>query len=164
MTSSEDIHKMFTSDPIHFKSLVNNLVEVETKGGPLSTGILFTIDPVSETVVLLTQTGESLKVNLIPSHNVKNIKVVEATNVAKIPDNLFKEDWAKHMSEEEIEKKRHALKDWLTKNTIPIVESDKLLKLEDVLTIEPPYGPDQCSSNNEIVLSKIQELIKSMPV
>lgn len=114
--------------------------------------------------VLLNTTDYGLKAELIISFNIKDIRIIESSNILKIPDNLFKEDWAKFLSEEEVENKRMQIKDWLLKNSIPIEESEKCLKLADVLTIEPPYGPEQCMSNNEMVLSKIQNLIKSMPV
>lgn len=97
------------------------------------------------------------------SFNVKNIKCVESPSVPRIPDNLFKEDWAKYLSENEVEKKRQKLKKWLEDNAVPISESDKQLKLDDILTIDPPYGLEQVMSSNEIVLERIQNLVKSMP-
>uniref|UniRef100_A0A1B6JC68 AD domain-containing protein n=1 Tax=Homalodisca liturata TaxID=320908 RepID=A0A1B6JC68_9HEMI len=164
-STGDEMHRVFTNDPIHFKSLVNSIVEVETvHGSGTHKGILFTIDPVSETVILLDPVEDYLNMKIITGLNVKNIKCIQSTNVPKIPDNLFKEDWAKYISEEELESKRIKLRDWLLKNTIPIIESGKTLKLsDDMLIIEPPYGPEQCMSSNEIVLSKIQNLVKSMP-
>lgn len=51
---SDAVHKIFTSDPIHFKSLVNNIVEVETVHGSSNLkGILYTVDPVSERLVII---------------------------------------------------------------------------------------------------------------
>jgi len=29
-----------------------------------------------------------------------------------------------------------------------------------VLTVDPPYGPEECSSSNEIILSRVQGLIQ----
>lgn len=54
MVLEEDnsVHKVFTNDPLHFKSLVNNEVEIETiRGSSLHKGILYTVDPVTETYV-----------------------------------------------------------------------------------------------------------------
>jgi hypothetical protein len=45
---ADDLHRIFTNDPLHFKSLVNKVVEVETNGSSTLKGILFTVDPVSE--------------------------------------------------------------------------------------------------------------------
>lgn len=46
----EDVHNIFVKDPLQFKSLVNKVVEVETVNGTSEIkGILFTVDPVSET-------------------------------------------------------------------------------------------------------------------
>ena len=39
----------------------------------------------------------------------------------------------------------------------------ELLTLADALVIHPPYGEDNCFSTNEIILGKIQGLIKNMP-
>ena len=46
--SSEEVHKVFKNDPVKFKSLVNKFVEVESVKGKKSSGIVYTIDPVSE--------------------------------------------------------------------------------------------------------------------
>ena len=41
-------HNVFKNDPILFKSYVNKKVSVLTEDGNLHTGIVYTVDPVSE--------------------------------------------------------------------------------------------------------------------
>lgn len=40
--------KVYENDPLHFKSFVNNYVEVKTNLGSSYKGFVYTIDPVSE--------------------------------------------------------------------------------------------------------------------
>ena len=70
------------------------------------------------------------------------------------------------LSEEDLQKKQFQLKCWLLKNRLPIEvggAKGELLTLADALVIHPPYGADNCYSTNEIILGKIQGLIKNMP-
>lgn len=39
-------------------------------------------------------------------------------------------------------------------------DSQKTLCVAGVLTIDPPYGPENCNSSNEIILSRVQDLIQ----
>lgn len=66
-------------------------------------------------------------------------------------------------SPEELEKRKNALKTWLETNHIPVGEQGELgrtLSVAGVLTIDPPYGPEQCSSSNEIILCRVQGLVQ----
>lgn len=66
-------------------------------------------------------------------------------------------------SPEELEERKNALKTWLEANHIPVGEQGELgrtLSVAGVLTIEPPYGPEQCSSANEIILARVQGLLQ----
>ena len=76
---------------------------------------------------------------------------------------LFMSGDCKAYSPEDLEKRKNSLKKWLEKNHIPITEqrdSQKTLCVAGVLTIDPPYGPENCNSSNEIILSRVQDLIQ----
>lgn len=47
-TSSTPLHKIYTSDPIVFKQYVNKKVIITTDDCHVCTGIVYTVDPVSE--------------------------------------------------------------------------------------------------------------------
>ena len=82
-------------------------------------------------------------------------------------DCLFRPDGsALLLSPEEMLQKRDRLKSWLLKNRIPVEESKgnaEILSISDALFVQPPYGPDNCQSTNEVILGRIQGLIKNMP-
>lgn len=42
------LHKIYTSDPLIFKSYVNKQVTITTEDSIVHTGVLYTVDPVSE--------------------------------------------------------------------------------------------------------------------
>ncbi len=83
-------------------------------------------------------------------------------------DNLFNTTTASTpaLSAKEFANKRAKLKSWLLKNRLPVKDSpdnDKLLCISDALFIEPPYDVDSCRSTNEIILGRVQGLIRNMP-
>jgi gem associated protein 6 len=51
----------------------------------------------------------------------------------------------------------------LLKNRLPVEINGELLNVAEALVIQPPYGSENCVSTNEIILGKIQGLIKNMP-
>jgi hypothetical protein len=46
--TSNTLHKIFTNDPILFKSYVNKKVTIITEDSNVHTGFVYTVDPVSE--------------------------------------------------------------------------------------------------------------------
>uniref|UniRef100_A0A0L8HKU4 AD domain-containing protein n=2 Tax=Octopus bimaculoides TaxID=37653 RepID=A0A0L8HKU4_OCTBM len=75
-----------------------------------------------------------------------------------------------HLSEEALSEHKDKLKSWLLKNRLPVQEQkgqddgkEKCLCVAGAVTILPPYGPGNCCSTNEIILSRIQNLIRNMP-
>lgn len=46
--SQQFSHNIFQSDPLRFKSYINKKVSVLTEDGNTQTGIVYTVDPVSE--------------------------------------------------------------------------------------------------------------------
>lgn len=79
---------------------------------------------------------------------------------------MFRPPEVEALSEEELEKRKNVLKSWLLKNRLPVQvagNNGELLSISDALFIEPPYGVENCRSTNEIILGRIQGLIKNMP-
>ncbi|XP_029645897.2 gem-associated protein 6 [Octopus sinensis] len=75
-----------------------------------------------------------------------------------------------HLSEEALSERKDKLKSWMLKNRLPVQEQKgqdgdkpKCLCVAGAVTILPPYGPGNCCSTNEIILSRIQNLIRNMP-
>ena len=164
-------HPIFTTDPAEHVQYVHKQVRVDTKDGQEHIGWVYTVDPVSQCVVLatLTDNGDTIKsLTMLMGHAVKNITVLDAdTKKHKEQlDKLFYCDLTNHMAPEEVSTRQQNLRSWLLKNRLPVTIKDSdpdVLNVADVLKIHPPYGPDNCISTNEIILGRIQGLIKNIP-
>uniref|UniRef100_A0A8C5VF11 AD domain-containing protein n=1 Tax=Microcebus murinus TaxID=30608 RepID=A0A8C5VF11_MICMU len=107
----------------------------------------------------------SMSVTGIMGHAVQTVETVSEGDhrVREKLMHLFMSGDCKSYSPEDLEKRKNSLKKWLEKNHIPITEqgdSKRTLCVAGVLTIDPPYGPENCSSPNEIILSRVQDLIQ----
>nr|XP_054101004.1 gem-associated protein 6 isoform X1 [Callithrix jacchus] len=107
----------------------------------------------------------SMSVTGIMGHAVQTVETVNEGDhrVKEKLMHLFMSGDCKAYSQEDLEERKNSLKKWLEKNHIPITEqgdSPRTLCVAGVLTIDPPYGPENCSSSNEIILSRVQDLIE----
>ena len=173
-TASKEIqkqHPIFTKDPGEKMHYLFKEVRVTTEDGNSHSGHVYTIDPVSQSVVLVkfnsdTHSMEGIKV--VMGHAVEDIVIID-DNTETYKDklnSLFKPPETTQLSGEEIEQQRDKLKLWLLKNRIPIEVSENngnVLTLANALTIEPPYGPENCRSTNETILGRVQGMITNMP-
>ena len=61
--------------------------------------------------------------------------------------------------------KKNRVKDWLTANRIPVevsgINSDVIEVAGKALIIKPPYDVENCFSLNEIILKKVQQLLRN---
>lgn len=166
-------HPIFTSDPEQFMQWLYKEICVTMEDGSTLTGRCYTVDPVSQSIVLvkIDQCDNSVdKVKVVMGHCIENVTVLDE-NIGKykaILDSLFRGacDDGKTLSPEELESRKESLKLWLLKNRLPVSvsgEDSEILSIAEAVFIEPPYGANQCRSTNEIILGKVQGLIKSMP-
>ncbi|XP_043510398.1 uncharacterized protein LOC122528867 isoform X2 [Frieseomelitta varia] len=67
-------HKIYKNDPLLFKSYVGKKVNILTEDDSTISGIVYTVDPVSESVVLL-QGCEQDNLKIVCGHTIKNIEI-----------------------------------------------------------------------------------------
>ena len=68
------------------------------------------------------------------------------------------------LDESALVKRRDAVCRWFGVNRIIVSKSGNALSVANgILSIEPPYLPENCCSSNEIILSRIRNLLNSMP-
>lgn len=144
-------------------------VSILTEDGIEHVGFVYTVDPVSETYILANFDSEKTKIDLIMSHAVSSVNIVsEITDTHRQQlDRLFRPAAEKDLSEDDLKRRQSIVKAWLLKNRLPVEVGGthgELLTIAEALVIQPPYGHDNCVSTNEIILGKIQGLIKNMPV
>ena len=174
-STTEDLHPIFTKDPQQWIGLVHKLVQVTTEDGQEHEGFVFTVDPVSESIVLLRSTQPdskdfaSMSLKLLPGAAVRDVTVLSEnvdTEVKSEFDRLFRPASSKTLSQEELGQRKLHLKQWLEKHRLPVSLSPdgQALIVAEALTILPPFSEESCLSTNEIILSRIRTLIRDMPL
>ncbi|XP_005390949.1 PREDICTED: gem-associated protein 6 isoform X2 [Chinchilla lanigera] len=151
--------------PLEWEDYVYKEVRVLASEKKEYKGWLLTTDPVSANIVLVNFLEDGgLSVTGIMGHSVQTVEIVgEDHRVREKLARLFTSGDCEAYSPEDLEKRKNSLKKWLEKNHIPIAEqgeSQRTLCVAGVLTIDPPYCPENCSSSNEIILSRVQDLIQ----
>ncbi|XP_069709060.1 gem-associated protein 6 [Phaenicophaeus curvirostris] len=152
--------------PLDWETYVNRMVKVAAIEKQEYEGWVLTVDPVSASIVLATfSENEEVSISVVLGHAVQEVKILEEGDdeMKQRLSCLFAPEESKAYSPEELEKRKNDLKTWLETNHIPVTEegeSGRTLSVAGVLTIDPPYGPEQCSSFNEIILSRVQGLIQ----
>ncbi|KAM8945358.1 gem-associated protein 6 [Pelodytes ibericus] len=157
----------FNKNPLEWQVYVNKEVKVSADEKNEYQGWVLTIDPVSASIVLVNfQDDKKTLVRLVMGRAVLRVEVLNDADEAIIDRlaHLFSpQETSSPYSKEDLETKKLSLKTWLEQNNIPVTEqgeSQRTLCVAGVLTIDPPYGPDNCSSVNEIILSRVQGLIQ----
>lgn len=172
--NTEGLHPIFTKDPQDWLGLVHKQVHVITEDNIQHEGFVFTVDPVSESIVLLrsTQTDSkdftSMSLKLIPGSSVRSVSVLSSDIDPRVKtefDQLFRPASSKTLKKEDLNKRQTQLKLWLEKHRLPVsVSADgQSLIVAEALTILPPFSEESCLSTNEIILSRIRALLRDMP-
>ncbi|XP_030125197.4 gem-associated protein 6 isoform X2 [Taeniopygia guttata] len=152
--------------PLDWEMYVNKLVKVVAVEKNEYEGWVLTVDPVSATIVLATfPENEKGSISFVMGHAVQKVEILQEGNsdMKQRLARILEPEESQAYSPEELEKRKNALKTWLETNHIPVGEQGELgrtLSVAGVLTIEPPYGPEQCSSANEIILARVQGLLQ----
>ncbi|KAM4694125.1 gem-associated protein 6 isoform 1-T3 [Discoglossus pictus] len=158
----------FNKSPLEWKTFVNKKVKILADEKNEYQGWVVTIDPVSASIVLVNfQEDQKTLVQIVMGHAVQEVEVLQEADEAtteRLMCIFSTEENTTSYSKEDLETKKLNLKTWLEQNNIPVSEqgeSQRTLCVAGVLTIEPPYGPENCSSTNEIILARVQGLLES---
>ncbi|CAH1369207.1 unnamed protein product [Tenebrio molitor] len=148
--------KFFNNDVLYMKNLIGKSVLVETIDNRNHAGCVYVIDPVYKTIVLINKATNCLEFLL--HHAVKSFTILSD---AKNED--FLREVKKTISIEDSTQKKLKLIKWLKHMFINVKEDGNLLRVEDHLVIDAPYGKDECMCDNMIVLERIRNIIDLMP-
>lgn len=143
--------------PESMRGAVGKEVIITTLNGITHRGFLYTIDPMTKTVVLTDDAGD--KLNLILHHAIKNLECGQRSVERFILACPSKEVLLSSGSEEKKQKLMKLLKD----NLIEVVEDGPLLRISDYVSIAPPYDVGHIYCTNTIVLERLSNIIKRMP-
>ncbi|NXI01274.1 GEMI6 protein, partial [Pachycephala philippinensis] len=152
--------------PLDWETYLNKLVKVVAVEKHEYEGWVLTVDPISASIVLATfPEDEKVSISFVMGHAVQEVEILQEadSDMQQRLARILTPEESQAYSPEELEKRKNALKTWLETNHIPVGEQGELgrtLSVAGVLTIDPPYGPEQCSSSNEIILSRVQSLVQ----
>lgn len=155
--------------PVSLAKFVNKKVSVLLSDGSSRDGWVYTVDPVTRSIVLLQVNERTFNSGLafIIGHAIKAVDVQsvdESKEACPDFDKIINTRKNCNYSDEDLQQRKSDLKSWLEKNRIPVTEKNgAVLSVMDVLSIEPPYEMDCCRCSNEIILDRIQRLVRSMP-
>ncbi|XP_027008989.1 gem-associated protein 6 [Tachysurus fulvidraco] len=152
--------------PQEWFKCVNQKVKVTAHDKQQYEGFVYTVDPVSASLVLVTfEEKRNASVRVVSGHAVRDVQLLRAGDeeTEKMMRSLFTPAACQEFSKEELEERKKDLRTWLEKNLIPVTDDGNVLHVADVLTISAPYGPEQCSSTNEIILARVQSLVENKP-
>ncbi|XP_070779700.1 gem-associated protein 6 [Enoplosus armatus] len=153
--------------PLQWIRYVNKQVKVKAGKDEEHRGWLLTVDPVSASLVLVNFREEEggSSVQVVMGHAVEEVEVLqdadeettERLQTSFLPPRTCK------LELEELRRRRGSIQRWLEKNRVPVEEEGDKLRVAGVLTITAPYGPEDCCSSNQIILDRIQKLIRTVP-
>ncbi|CAF0765142.1 unnamed protein product [Brachionus calyciflorus] len=174
-------------DPSYLYQHLKKYVEIQLKSRKKETkvGWVYTIDPVSLSYVLVEfMSDEPKNVTVIMGEEVAQVKILPVTDIdentySSIQNklhSLFSESVgldqnlkAELINEEFLIKRRNELIKWLNKNRLPVKldtyennENLSVINILDTVFIKPPYEEQTCESTNEIILDRVQNLIKNL--
>lgn len=161
-------HTVFTNDPLLLRSYVQKLVRVETVDGKVHAGYVKTVDPVSESVVLvLFDDAEPKTISVVMGHAIKSITVVEDAGAERRRqiERLFLPP-REVLSSKQLKTRKENLRSWLQSGRVPVQEcadDPDVLVISKAVRLVPPYGPEDCYCTNPVVLGKVRGLLCSMP-
>ncbi|KFZ46902.1 Gem-associated protein 6 [Antrostomus carolinensis] len=152
--------------PLDWEKYVNKMVKVAAVEKHEYEGWVITVDPISASIILATfLENEQVSISIVFGHAVQEVEILKEGDdeMKQRLSRIFAPEESKTYSPEELEKRKNNLKAWLETNHIPVTEqgeAGRTLCVAGVLTIDPPYRPEECSSTNEIILSRVQGLIE----
>lgn len=111
--------------------------------------------------IVLLQSGTAMqyRLKIIFNHAIKNIEVISETE--KILPELF---LPAKLSQAMVTKRKSIVMQLLLDNRFPVKEENDVLLIEDTISIEPPYYPENCICTNSIILTRIQNILTRVNV
>lgn len=160
---------MFAAEITRFSTFVGLQVGVSGQAGHAHTGHLLGLDPVGSSVFLLTAEN---KIELVPRVDLDTLKVLDETRnrneelVNAVLAKLSSVEEEADLSATDCEQQRLKVVDWLKKNrlSVTVTGEQKVLNVEQgLVTIKPPYRPEDCQAANTIVLDRVSSILAQMP-
>lgn len=102
--------------------------------------------------------------HVVMGHAVEQVHILAAPDqeTADRLQTCFLPPTTQRPSPEELRRRRSSTRMWLLRNHIPVEEEGEVLRVAGVLTLAAPYTAEDCCSSNQIILDRIQKLIRNL--
>ncbi|RVE76684.1 hypothetical protein OJAV_G00011450 [Oryzias javanicus] len=145
-------------------SHVDKQVKVKTRRQE-HRGRLLSVDPVSASLVLVNLVEGGATVCVVMGHAVEEVEVLQEAGGDSAPPlwTLFEPPPSCSLDSPQTRRRRAAVCCWLRKNRVPVEEAGEEVRVAGALTIVAPYRPEDCSSSNQVILDRVQRLLRTRP-
>ncbi|XP_077381236.1 gem-associated protein 6 [Festucalex cinctus] len=151
--------------PLQWATYVNK--ELRVTAGEEATelaGWLLTVDPVSASLVLVSfaADGDGGSAQVVMGEAVRRVQVLQDAadaDVARRLRSLFPPPPQVAPGGADA-RQRDGVRRWLEKNGVPVEERGERLMVAGALALAPPYGPDDCSGANAVVLERVRKILE----
>ncbi|CAK6982665.1 gem-associated protein 6%2C partial [Scomber scombrus] len=154
--------------PLQWIRYVTKQVKVKAGKDEELRGWLLTVDPVTASLVLVDfgDVGGS-SVRVVMGHAVQQVEVLQDADeeMALRLQAVFTPPQTRSLDldPEQLRRRRDRVRVWLEKNRVPVQEDGDQLTVAGALILSAPYGPDDCCSANQIILDRVQRLLRTDP-
>ncbi|KAM9364782.1 gem-associated protein 6-like [Pholidichthys leucotaenia] len=138
---------------------IHRHVKVRLKAGKLPEvcGWLTNVDPVTASLVLVTLTEDSGSVRVVMGHAVQDVEVLGNADpeTEERLQSTFAASTAPSPDPKELTRRKERVRSWLQENRVPVEEGGRRRPHH-----WGSYGPEDCRCANQIILDRIQRLIR----
>ena len=137
--------------------------------GTSVSGGLLAVDPVSDTAVLVELAGEgdlaTQNIVIVPLVNWESLQVLDSSQSMQERVRAVRGETApRHsLSPSQLASVRAQTVAWLRRNGLPVEVEGEEVVIAGMVRLEPPYSPDSCQADNEIVLNRVSTILRDMP-
>ena len=152
-------------DSLELLNLVGKQVNFTLLDKSAVSGRVYTVDPETHNFVLMDQTTTTL----LPFSNIAHLALLSSeeprdVNLPDLPTIDFEHfpHTLQQFRETDCESLKETLLAHLERLRVPVVVGEKEILIAGVVVCRPPYNRDSCSSTNDIVLGRIQGILKTL--
>ncbi|XP_063982105.1 gem-associated protein 6-like [Diachasmimorpha longicaudata] len=153
-------HRIYKNNPLQYKNYVDKRVKITGKDSSVHEGIVYTVDPVSESVILMNSNKSGdYHAEVVIGDSIKSIEILQDSE-EQLPELFLSKKC--EISVPEIQKRKEELMKLLVESRMPVVDEGDVLMIPGVVSIEAPYNPENCVCVNPVIMTRIQGILSQM--
>ncbi|XP_037084588.1 uncharacterized protein LOC119105084 isoform X2 [Pollicipes pollicipes] len=164
----EEDHPVFRNDPLELKQTLYTCVALSCSDGSTHNGRVIAVDPVSESRILVSDVHSAAPVvEVVFGYSVSSSRTTDTEcgdPTRQAVDSLLRRQRTEPaLSPAELLARRDHVVSWLRRHRLPVEVGEGHVTVAGVATVRAPYTAEQCVCANELVLQRLDALLKSMP-